>query len=108
MIDQGEEKTVVDALVKHQSELSSKIDKLVQTSKERLLKNKTDTTYSNFRSELTSFRSVITNNTTGSDMHSSYSHYNKGMNHDSAAVSGLKSDIRSFKAVLLNRRNFPK
>jgi hypothetical protein len=103
LIDQGDEKTVVDALVKHQTELSTKLDKLVQTSKEQLLKR--TGTYSDFRSELTSFRNVITNNP--SDMYASYAHYNTSVN-GSPVISGLKSDIRSLKAVLLNRRNFPK
>ncbi|KAL9552937.1 hypothetical protein MBANPS3_003520 [Mucor bainieri] len=108
LIDQGEEKTVADALVKHHSDMSSKIDKLLETSRERITTVVNDKTYSNFRSELTSFRNVITSPTSDST-YSAYSpsHYMRNASSDSPAVSGLKSDIRSLKAVLLNRRNFP-
>lgn len=108
LIDQGEEKTVADALVKHHSDMSSKIDKLLETSRERIATAVKDKTYSNFRSELTSFRNVITS-PTSDNTYSAYSpsHYMRNASSDSPAVSGLKSDIRSLKAVLLNRRNFP-
>ncbi|EPB87385.1 hypothetical protein HMPREF1544_05811 [Mucor circinelloides 1006PhL] len=108
LIDQGEEKTVADALVKHHSDMSSKIDKLLETSRERISTAVKDKTYSNFRSELTSFRNVI-NSPTSDNTYSAYSpsHYMRNTSSDSPAVSGLKSDIRSLKAVLLNRRNFP-
>lgn len=107
LIDQGEEATVSDALIKQQTELSTKIDKLIAVSRERVSSVLKQKTFTDFRSELTSFRNVIT---TGDSPYSSYSsytpHYNRHHN-DSPAVSGLKSDIRSLKAVLLNRRNFP-
>ncbi|GAN05928.1 peroxisomal membrane anchor family protein [Mucor ambiguus] len=108
LIDQGEEKTVADALVKHHSDMSSKIDKLLETSRERIAAAVKDKTYSNFRSELTSLRNVITS-PSSDNTYSSYSpsHYMRNTSSDSPAVSGLKSDIRSLKAVLLNRRNFP-
>lgn len=108
LIDQGEEKTVADALVKHHSDMSSKIDKLLETSRERIATAVNDKTYNNFRSELTSFRNVITS-PTSDNTYSAYSpsHYMRNASSDSPAVSGLKSDIRSLKAVLLNRRNFP-
>lgn len=108
LIDQGEEETVADALAKHHSDMSSKIDKLLETSRERIATVVKDKTYSNFRSELTSFRNVITT-PTSDNTYSAYSpsHYMRNASSDSPAVSGLKSDIRSLKAVLLNRRNFP-
>jgi hypothetical protein len=108
LIDQGEEKTVADALVKHHSDMSNKIEKLLEISRERISIALKEKTYSNFRSELTSFRNVITS-PTSDNTYSAYSpsHYMRNASSDSPAVSGLKSDIRSLKAVLLNRRNFP-
>lgn len=100
VIDQGDENTVVDALVKHQDELTSKIDKLVEKSRERL--SQALNTYKDFKSDIDGFKeSLVPSDTFGF----AHSHYMR--NNDSPAVSGLKSDIRSLKAVLLNRRNFP-
>ncbi|CEP09418.1 hypothetical protein [Parasitella parasitica] len=108
LIDQGEEKTVADALVKHQSDMSDKIEKLINISRERISTALKNNTYSGFRSELTNFRNVITS-PSSDNTYSAYSpsHYMRTASSDSPAVSGLKSDIRSLKAVLLNRRNFP-
>lgn len=108
LIDQGDENTVVDALVMRQTELSSKIDRLVATSRERITDTLKQKTYGDFRSDLTGFKNVIQGNSPYSS-YASYaptSHFNRNTN-DSPAISGLKSDIRSLKAVLLNRRNFP-
>lgn len=113
LIDQGEEKTVADALVKHHSDMSSKVDKLLEISRKHISDALKPKTYNDFRSELTSFRNVITSSTSTSDSngYSAYSpsYYvrNTASSSNSTAVSGLKSDIRSLKAVLLNRRNFP-
>lgn len=107
LIDQGDENSVVDALITRQTELSSKIDRLVTTSRERIADTLKQKTYGDFRSDLTGFKNVIQGNSPYSS-YASYatSHFNRN-NNDSPAVSGLKSDIRSLKAVLLNRRNFP-
>lgn len=108
LIDQGEEETVSAALIKQQTELSEKIERLVTTSKERISTSLKQKTYSDFRTELTNFRNVVTSDSNPLNNYASYApHYNRHHN-DSPAVSGLKSDIRSLKAVLLNRRNFPK
>lgn len=106
LIDQGEEATVSDALIKQQTELSTKIDKLIAASRERVSSVLKQKTYTDFRSELTSFRNVVTADSPFNSYASYSPHYNRHHN-DSPAVSGLKSDIRSLKAVLLNRRNFP-
>ncbi|KAI8889694.1 hypothetical protein K501DRAFT_329134, partial [Backusella circina FSU 941] len=82
VIDQGEEETVTDALVKHQRELQMKLEKLISKAKERVNIRKTYRLDGGF--ELLA------------DSESS-----------NAAASGLKSDIRSLKALLLNRRSFP-
>ncbi|KAG2194410.1 hypothetical protein INT47_003121 [Mucor saturninus] len=108
VIDQGDENTVMDALASRQTELSSKIDTLIISSRERITDTLKQKTYSDFRSDLTSFKNVVQ----GTSPYSSYASYAPGTsynrnNSDSAAVAGLKSDIRSLKAVLLNRRNFP-
>ncbi|KAI8637351.1 hypothetical protein BD408DRAFT_424624 [Parasitella parasitica] len=88
--------------------MSNKIEKLIGISRERISTVLKNNTYSDFRSELTSFRNVVTSPSSDST-YSAYSpsHYMRTASTDSPAVSGLKSDIRSFKAVLLNRRNFP-
>ncbi|GAA5808413.1 hypothetical protein MFLAVUS_001804 [Mucor flavus] len=107
LIDQGDENTVVDALVKHQTDLSTKIEQLVAVSRERLAAQLKHKTYDDFRTQLTGLRNVM--NDTNPYNYNSYhpgSHFNR-QGGDSPAVSGLKSDIRSLKAVLLNRRNFP-
>jgi hypothetical protein len=111
LIDQGDEKTVMDALVKHQSELSDKIEQLKNTARDRVSVALKQNTYSDFRSELTNFRNVIVSPSANDSTYAAYSpsHYMRRnqSSSDSPAVSGLKSDIRSLKAVLLNRRNFP-
>ena len=106
MIDQGEEETVSDALIKQQTELSTKIEKLVASSRERIATTLKQKTYDDFRTELTSFKNVITSDGNDHSTYASYARYNRHKS-DSPAISGLKSDIRSLKAVLLNRRNFP-
>lgn len=108
VIDQGDANTVMDALVSRQTELSSKIDQLIISSRERITDTLKQKTYNDFRSDLTSLKNVVQGNNPYST-YASYaptSHYNRN-NNDSPAVAGLKSDIRSLKAVLLNRRNFP-
>lgn len=102
VIDQGDEKTVVEALVKHQAELSSKLDKLVEQSRERILKALDIKTYRNLKLDIDGFKESLS---PSDSFGFSHTHYLR--NSDSPAVSGLKSDIRSLKAVLLNRRNFP-
>lgn len=108
LIDQGDEDTVMDALVSRQTELSGRIDKLIISSRERIADTLKQKTYGDFRSDLTGLKNAIQGNSPYST-YASYaptSHYNRN-NSDSPAVSGLKSDIRSLKAMLLNRRNFP-
>lgn len=111
LIDQGEEKTVADALVKHQSELSNKIEQLKETARGRVSVALKQNTYGDFRSTLTSFRNVVVAPSSNDNTYAAYSpsHYMRPTHasSDSPVVSGLKSDIRSLKAVLLNRRNFP-
>jgi uncharacterized protein YfcZ (UPF0381/DUF406 family) len=80
VIDQGDEETVTYAIVKQQEELQVKLDKLINKAKERVNIRKT------YRLEFDGFDSLES---------------------DNPAASGLKSDIRSLKALLLNRRSFP-
>jgi Sec7-like guanine-nucleotide exchange factor len=111
LIDQGEEKTVTDALIKHQSELSKKIEKLKDTALDRVSIALKQSTYGDFRSEISNFRNIVVSPSANGDTYAAYSpsHYMRSQHSSSGspAVSGLKSDIRSLKAVLLNRRNFP-
>lgn len=87
VIDQGDEATLTDALIKHQADLQTKLQQLAQTAKNRLLKRTLGLDL-----DLVGFKLALS----PSDMIRSDS-----------PVSGLKSDIRSLKAALLNRRNFP-
>ncbi|KAI8991998.1 peroxisomal membrane anchor protein conserved region-domain-containing protein [Mycotypha africana] len=115
LIDQGEEKTVSDALIKSQTELPIKLDTLRTTLKDRItaLFNEKQKPYNALIANIDSFKDTLATHTSGVDLSSSntysytpyYMRHNSNM--DSPALSGLKSDIRSLKAVLLNRRNFP-
>ncbi|CEJ02789.1 hypothetical protein G6F70_005864 [Rhizopus microsporus] len=87
VIDQGDEPTLTDALIKHQADLQTKLQQLAQTAKSRLLKRTLGLDL-----DLVGFKLALS----PSDIIRSDS-----------PVSGLKSDIRSLKAALLNRRNFP-
>ncbi|KAI8365672.1 peroxisomal membrane anchor protein conserved region-domain-containing protein [Choanephora cucurbitarum] len=102
LIDQGDEKTTCDALVKHQHQLQLKLDQLTQTAKGSLQKH----LYDPIRTPLTDLKSTLMS----LDPHygsTTYSSYYTSQTPSNPVVSGLKSDIRSLKAVLLNRRNFP-
>ncbi|KAI7860092.1 hypothetical protein BDC45DRAFT_168874 [Circinella umbellata] len=71
-----------------------------------------DEPYRDFRDKLTGLKDAITN---PHYMNSTYSHFNSfgyspgrmNNSNDSPAVQSFKSEIRSFKGMLLNRRNFP-
>ncbi|OBZ87148.1 Peroxisomal membrane protein PEX14 [Choanephora cucurbitarum] len=102
LIDQGDEKTTCDALVKHQHQLQLKLDQLIQTAKGSLQQH----LYDPIRTPLTDLKSTLMS----LDPHygsTTYSGYYTRQTPSNPVVSGLKSDIRSLKAVLLNRRNFP-
>ncbi|KAI9485292.1 MAG: peroxisomal membrane anchor protein conserved region-domain-containing protein [Benjaminiella poitrasii] len=113
LIDQGEEKTVMDAVVKHETELIDKLNKLIEISRAHLSTALKTNTYGDFRSEIMDFRNTLATSASYSsadqNYYSSSASYlrNNTYSSDSPAVAGLKSDIRSLKAVLLNRRNFP-
>ncbi|KAI8981459.1 peroxisomal membrane anchor protein conserved region-domain-containing protein [Pilobolus umbonatus] len=103
VIDQGEEKTRLDAVGKQQSDLADKINKLSTTIRDRVQIIIKDNGYSNMKTDLNNFRYAAT----AGDVYPNYpSNYTSASN-QTLAVSGLKSEIRSIKAMLLNRRNFP-
>lgn len=84
VIDQGDQDTLMDALVQHQADLNEKIQRLAQKAKDQLLGRKA---YLDLN--LIGIKLALLPQDTKIDL------------------SGLKSDIRTLKAVLLNRRNFP-
>ncbi|KAI9267451.1 peroxisomal membrane anchor protein conserved region-domain-containing protein [Sporodiniella umbellata] len=89
VIDQGEEDTVMDALAKHQEELNTKLQELTQRTKERLINRKTT-----LDANTTAFKSML------------YS-IETGYSASDPPISSFKSDVRTLKAIMLNRRNFP-
>ncbi|CAO3677703.1 unnamed protein product [Rhizopus stolonifer] len=89
VIDQGEEDTLMEALTKHQADLSTKLQKLTQQVKDRLIYRK-----ASLNPNLTEIKSILSSIETG-------------VNSADSPISSFKSDVRTLKAILLNRRNFP-
>ena len=105
--------TVVNKqLVEKHEELSERVGNVVELADKRVRAMNNDEPYKDFRDNLSELKDAITHPLY---MHSTYSQfssfgYNPGrMNNsnDSPAVQSFKSEIRSFKGMLLNRRNFP-
>ncbi|KAI9255607.1 hypothetical protein BDA99DRAFT_517186 [Phascolomyces articulosus] len=99
-------------LLESHETLGERVESVVELADRRVRAMNMDEPYKEFRNKLSSLKDAITN---PDYTYSSYSQfgsygYNPGrMNNsnDSPAVQSFKSEIRSFKGMLLNRRNFP-
>ena len=93
---------------KHQV-MSDTLSRLVNMAQDRVQALKDNKPYSGLRDGLSSLRSTLEDSNDTYSSYSSYASYGFGRSgsQDSPAVQGFKSEIRSFKGMLLNRRNFP-
>ncbi|KAI7885337.1 hypothetical protein K492DRAFT_141752 [Lichtheimia hyalospora FSU 10163] len=93
---------------KHQV-MSDTLSRLVNMAQDRVQALKDNKPYSGLRDGLSSLRSTLEDSNDTYSSYSPYSSYGFGRSgsQDSPAVQGFKSEIRSFKGMLLNRRNFP-
>lgn len=94
---------------KHQV-MSDTLSRLVNMAQDRVQALKDNKPYSGLRDGLSSLRSTLEDSNDTYSSYSPYASYGFGRSsgsQDSPAVQGFKSEIRSFKGMLLNRRNFP-
>ncbi|KAI9494020.1 peroxisomal membrane anchor protein conserved region-domain-containing protein [Zychaea mexicana] len=97
---------------KHQT-LSERVANVVNLAEERVKVLSDNETYTGFRNKVTELKDAITHPdymySAYASQFSSYGYTPGRTNHsnDSPAVQSFKSEIRSFKGMLLNRRNFP-
>lgn len=94
---------------KHQV-MSDTLSRLVNMAQDRVQALKDNKPYSGLRDGLSSLRSTLEDSNDTYSSYSPYASYGYGRSsgsQDSPAVQGFKSEIRSFKGMLLNRRNFP-
>lgn len=100
------------AFISEQKGLLEHLDKVVQRSQKYIDEEKEP--YGQFRNVLINFKDVITKPEYNYTSYTPYSVYGSSFSNksntgfDDDAVQGVKSEIRSFKGMLLSRRNFPK
>lgn len=112
---EGEKDTTVtvakplDQLGEKHQVMSDTLSRLVTMAQDRVHALKDNKPYSGLRDGLSSLRSILEDSNDTYSSYSPYASYGLGRSgsHDSPAVQGFKSEIRSFKGMLLNRRNFP-
>ncbi|KAI9307352.1 hypothetical protein BJ944DRAFT_23249 [Cunninghamella echinulata] len=100
------------AFISEQKCLLERLDKVVQRSQKYIDEEKEP--YGQFRNVLINFKDVVTKPEYNYTSYTPYSVYGSSFSNksntgfDDDAVQGVKSEIRSFKGMLLSRRNFPK
>lgn len=96
-----------------QTKLNTSLDQLVEYAKQ-IKEKRAEPYYKDLKSNIEKFRNTIIQNpytsnqfdyTTG--MASSFANRYQVENNRNAAIQNIKSEIRSFKGMLLSRRNFP-
>ncbi|KAL0077109.1 peroxisomal membrane anchor protein conserved region-domain-containing protein [Phycomyces blakesleeanus] len=98
----------IKVFVNEHKHLSEGLEQLVSQAR-LLVKSTKQTPYGDFRSSMNSFRSVLNDTQDNySPSYASYGNpYSAKRNSESPGIQALKSEIRSLKGALLNRRNFP-
>lgn len=98
------------SLHKEQSKLSDTLDRLVQLTQQIKKDRQAQQPYKSLKSNIEQLTYTISQTTftpNYNTFHATSGYSNKYQYNNTAAVQNVKSEIRSFKGMLLSRRNFP-